>query len=108
LGAIRKTNSAKIFMESLPIAGTDGTLGGRLNIVEGRLVAKTGALTYDNSLSGYFTAADGQTYAFSVICNDFLGNGGSIQLIDQLVTALTQHLDHGLPPPQVSPPRAKQ
>ena len=108
LEAIRKTNSAKIFVDSLPIAGTDGTLGGRLKITEGRVVAKTGALTYDNSLSGYFTAANGQTYSFSVICNDFVGHGGSIRLIDQLVTALTLHLDRGLQNPQLSPQNAKQ
>ena len=108
LESIRKTNSARIFRDSLPIAGTDGTLGGRLKITEGRVVAKTGALTYDNSLSGYFAAADGQSYSFSVICNDFLGHGGSIRLIDQLVTALTMHLDRGLPSPQSSPSKTKQ
>jgi D-alanyl-D-alanine carboxypeptidase/D-alanyl-D-alanine-endopeptidase (penicillin-binding protein 4) len=98
LEAIRKTNSEKIFTDSLPIAGTDGTLGGRLKSTEGRLVAKTGSLTYDNSLSGYFTAADGQTYAFSVISNDFLPHGGSIRYIDQLLTAMTTYLDHGQVP----------
>jgi D-alanyl-D-alanine carboxypeptidase/D-alanyl-D-alanine-endopeptidase (penicillin-binding protein 4) len=108
LEAMRKTNSAKIFTDSLPIAGTDGTLGGRLKITEGRLVAKTGALTYDNSLSGYFTASDGQNYSFSVICNDFVGGGGSVRLIDQFMTVVTQHLDRGLSKPQSSLQRAKQ
>ncbi len=108
LEAIRKTNSARIFTDSLPIAGTDGTLGGRLKVTEGRLVAKTGALTYDNSLSGYFTASDGQTYSFSVICNDFVGHGGSVRLIDQLVTAFTLHLDQGQSLPSKSPSKAKQ
>jgi len=108
LEAIRKTNSARIFMDSLPIAGTDGTLGGRLKITEGRVVAKTGALTYDNSLSGYFTSSAGQSYSFSVICNDFLGHDGSIRLIDQLITALTVHLDRRLPTPLSSSSKSKQ
>jgi D-alanyl-D-alanine carboxypeptidase/D-alanyl-D-alanine-endopeptidase (penicillin-binding protein 4) len=108
LEAIRKTNSAKVFTDSLPIAGTDGTLGGRLKATEGRVVAKTGALTYDNSLSGYFTANNGETYAFSVICNDFVGHSGSIRLIDQLMIALTQHLDNGAPALKSTQPKAKQ
>ena len=97
LAAIRKTNSGGIFTESLPIGGTDGTLGGRLNFGEGRIVAKTGTLTYDNALSGYLTTDNGQIFSFSVICNDFTGQGGSIRSIDQLMFALFRSLNHGLP-----------
>ncbi|HEY5402881.1 MAG TPA: D-alanyl-D-alanine carboxypeptidase/D-alanyl-D-alanine-endopeptidase [Pyrinomonadaceae bacterium] len=107
LAAIRKTNSGEIFADSLPIAGTDGTLGGRLASVEGRIVAKTGTLSYDNSLSGYLTTADGQIFSFSVICNDFTEQGGSVRFIDQLMLALFQSLNHG-PPKAIEPSKERK
>ena len=107
LAAIRKTNSGEIFADSLPIAGTDGTLGGRLASVEGRIVAKTGTLSYDNSLSGYLTTADGQIFSFSVICNDFTEQGGSVRFIDQLMLALFQSLNHG-PPKAIDPSKERK
>ena len=55
LVAITKTNAASAFRDSLPIAGRDGTLSGRLVSTSGRVVAKTGTLTYTHSLSGYAT-----------------------------------------------------
>ena len=96
LAAIRQTNSARAFIESLPIAGTDGTMGGRLPGTDGRIVAKTGTLTYDHSLSGYLTAKDGQVYAFSVICNDFTGTGSPLKLIDTLVLAIDAYANQQL------------
>lgn len=95
LAEARKTNSAELFTDSLPVAGVDGTLQGRLQPLEGKILAKTGALSYDNSLSGYFFGANGQVYAFSVICNDMLAQRNSIGLIDQLVLAMADHL--GIP-----------
>ena len=92
LQAIRATHSGEIFTRSLPIASTDGTLQGRLNRLSGRVVAKTGALTYDNALSGYLTATDGQVYAFSVICNDSVARGGAVRMIDRLITVLADGL----------------
>lgn len=75
----------QIFRESLPIAGRDGTLGGRLRTAVDRVSAKTGSLTYDNSLSGYVTTLDGKQLAFSIYCNDHTGRGNSIRLIDEIV-----------------------
>lgn len=86
--AFSKTASASVFRESLPIAGKDGTLGGRLTALSDRVSAKTGSLTYDNSLSGYMTTSDGQHFAFSILCNDQTGRGNSIRMIDQILTFL--------------------
>src|SRR4030095_14808187 len=94
LQAVRATHSGEIFTSSLPIASKDGTLQGRLDGLSGRVVAKTGALTYDNALSGYITATDGQGFAFSVICNDSLAQGGAVRLIDRLITALANSLEN--------------
>jgi len=101
LAAMTKSNSAAIFTESLPVAATDGTLGGRLQPAKGNVRAKTGALTYINALSGYLTTSEGQSYSFSVICNDNTISSSSIRLIDQLVLTLDKYLDKG-PPDQKS------
>jgi serine-type D-Ala-D-Ala carboxypeptidase/endopeptidase (penicillin-binding protein 4) len=83
-----KTASAEVFRESLPIAGRDGTLGGRLKTMSDRLSAKTGSLTYNNSLSGYLTTPGGEVLAFSIMCNDQTGRSDSIRLIDKIATLL--------------------
>jgi D-alanyl-D-alanine carboxypeptidase/D-alanyl-D-alanine-endopeptidase (penicillin-binding protein 4) len=86
--SLSKTASGDIFRQSLPIAGRDGTLGGRLKTLTDRVSAKTGSLTYSHSLSGYLTTVDGEPLAFSIICNDQTGRGNATQLIDQIVTIL--------------------
>jgi D-alanyl-D-alanine carboxypeptidase/D-alanyl-D-alanine-endopeptidase (penicillin-binding protein 4) len=91
LAAIKRTNSAQVFTDSLPIAGIDGTLGSRLRQFSGQIQAKTGLLTYDNALSGFVTSGDGQTLAFSIISNDFVGKPGAIGLIDRIVSVLAEH-----------------
>lgn len=85
LVAMSKTGSAAVFKESLPIAGRDGTLAGRLKSLSDRVWAKTGSLTYDNSLSGYLTTAKGETFAFSIMCNDQTSRNASTRLIDEIL-----------------------
>jgi D-alanyl-D-alanine carboxypeptidase/D-alanyl-D-alanine-endopeptidase (penicillin-binding protein 4) len=91
LSAISHTASSQVFRESLPIAGTDGTLQGRLKALSGKVVAKTGTLTYDHSLSGYVTAANGEILAFSVMCNDSTARNRPTGLIDALVSRLADY-----------------
>lgn len=91
--AISKTASAAVFKDSLPIAGRDGTIGGRLKTVSDRVFAKTGSLTYDNSLAGYLTNSKGELFAFSIMCNDQTGPGESTRLIDQIVAILASFPD---------------
>jgi serine-type D-Ala-D-Ala carboxypeptidase/endopeptidase (penicillin-binding protein 4) len=91
--ALVKTNAGQAFRESLPIAGRDGTLGGRLKTVVDKVSAKTGSLTYDNSLSGYLTTSRGQLLAFSIMCNDQTGHSDSIRLIDQIATLIALYPD---------------
>ncbi len=88
LVAISKTTSAGVFKDSLPIAGRDGTLAGRLRNLSDRVWAKTGSLTYDNSLAGYMTTAKGEPLAFSIMCNDHTGRDSSTRLIDQILTLI--------------------
>ena len=86
--ALSKTNAGTVFKESLPIAGRDGTLAGRLKTITDKVSAKTGSLIYDNSLSGYLNTSRGRPLAFSIMCNDQTGRGDSIGLIDQIVALL--------------------
>lgn len=91
--AMSKTASAFAFKESMPISGRDGTLGGRLKSIIDRVSAKTGSLTYDNSLSGYLITANGEHLAFSIMCNDQTGHSDSTRLIDQIVGLLAAFPD---------------
>jgi D-alanyl-D-alanine carboxypeptidase/D-alanyl-D-alanine-endopeptidase (penicillin-binding protein 4) len=84
LTAIARTNAATAFHDSLPIAGRDGTLTGRLSRLNGRIFAKTGTLTYDHSLSGYAATPSGEVLAFSIFCNDASGRANPVRLIDQI------------------------
>jgi D-alanyl-D-alanine carboxypeptidase/D-alanyl-D-alanine-endopeptidase (penicillin-binding protein 4) len=86
--ALSKTASGQPFRQSLPIAGRDGTLGGRLKTLSDRVSAKTGSLTYINSLSGYLITADGEQVAFSIMCNDQTSRGNATRVIDEITTLL--------------------
>jgi D-alanyl-D-alanine carboxypeptidase len=57
------------------------------------VIAKTGSLIYDNSLSGYVTTSDGHVFAFSILCNDQTGRGNSIRLIDDITTLIASFPD---------------
>jgi D-alanyl-D-alanine carboxypeptidase/D-alanyl-D-alanine-endopeptidase (penicillin-binding protein 4) len=81
---------AKSFHDSLPNAGRDGTLGGRLQSLRDRVSAKTGSLTYDHSLSGYLTTADNRVLVFSIICNDATGHSHPVKVIDSIVELLSR------------------
>jgi serine-type D-Ala-D-Ala carboxypeptidase/endopeptidase (penicillin-binding protein 4) len=74
------------------------TLSGRLRPLDGRLHAKTGTITNVNALSGYFTAADGRDYLFSILTSAS-GQPAAIMraAIDDVVLAMARHLDGRAP-----------
>jgi D-alanyl-D-alanine carboxypeptidase/D-alanyl-D-alanine-endopeptidase (penicillin-binding protein 4) len=60
------------FKAALPVGGTDGSLTNRFTgedqpQLKGKVFAKTGSLGESRALSGYVTAASGQTLAFSLM-----------------------------------------
>lgn len=70
------------------------TLSGRLRPLDGRVWAKTGTITNVNSLSGYFTAADGREYLFSVLTSASGQPAATMRnAIDAVVLAMARHLD---------------
>jgi D-alanyl-D-alanine carboxypeptidase/D-alanyl-D-alanine-endopeptidase (penicillin-binding protein 4) len=62
------------FYDSLPIAGVDGTIAGRMKgtKAENNVHAKTGSIAYVRALSGYVRTADGEMIVFSMLANHFL------------------------------------
>ncbi|MGV3707314.1 MAG: D-alanyl-D-alanine carboxypeptidase/D-alanyl-D-alanine endopeptidase [Gemmatimonas sp.] len=73
LHTMRKSPFFDAFYESLPIAGVDGTIAGRMRNTPAatNVHAKTGTVDKARSLSGYVTTADGQMLVFSFLCNNF-------------------------------------
>lgn len=78
------------FKNSLPVAGTDGTLRGRMGSVRGKVAAKTGSIMYVNALAGYVKNAAGETFAFVVICNNQTRKENSNIVLDAIAAKLTE------------------
>ncbi|HPB31459.1 MAG TPA: D-alanyl-D-alanine carboxypeptidase/D-alanyl-D-alanine-endopeptidase [Candidatus Sumerlaeota bacterium] len=79
------------FYDSLPIAGMDGTTGGRMKNTPalGNVHAKTGFITGARALSGYVDDQDGNRWIFSMMCNNFTCPVGRIDaIIDRVCVAL--------------------
>ncbi|WP_206242030.1 D-alanyl-D-alanine carboxypeptidase/D-alanyl-D-alanine endopeptidase [Novosphingobium terrae] len=73
-------NWAPQWRATLPIAGVDGTLAGRMKNtpLAGNLRAKTGTLLAANALAGYVTAASGKELVFAFYANDRPGDAPSV------------------------------
>jgi serine-type D-Ala-D-Ala carboxypeptidase/endopeptidase (penicillin-binding protein 4) len=61
------------FLQTLPVAGRDGTLARRLTgtPAEGKVRAKTGTVDNVRAIAGYVETAGGETLVFSIIANNF-------------------------------------
>ena len=81
------------FVAALPIAGTDGSLAGRMSgtAAQGNVRAKTGTMSNIRSLAGYVTTRDGEPLAFVIIVNNFEGAGSAAtQAIDAIAVKLAE------------------
>ena len=87
-----QSNFAEVFKNSLPIAATDGTLGGRLGKVKGNILAKTGTITFVNSLAGY-AKTENEVLAFAIICNNVTKKSLGSAVIDSIATSLIKRSD---------------
>ena len=87
-------NSA-VWMQSLSVAGEDGTLAERFrgSDLRGRVIAKTGFVNGVSCLSGYLHAKDANTYCFSIIFNGIpdKSNSSAKILQERIVRAIDQH-----------------
>jgi serine-type D-Ala-D-Ala carboxypeptidase/endopeptidase (penicillin-binding protein 4) len=66
-----RSKESRSFVESLPVAGVDGTLQGRMlhGAATGRAYLKTGSLLDARALAGYVTAGSGTVYAVAALVN---------------------------------------
>jgi D-alanyl-D-alanine carboxypeptidase/D-alanyl-D-alanine-endopeptidase (penicillin-binding protein 4) len=81
------------FEASMPIAGKDGSLAGRMKgtAAEGNARAKTGSMSNVRALSGYVTSGDGEPFVFSIIANNFdVSPDVILRAIDEIVVRLAQ------------------
>jgi len=104
LQVARRGRHAAELLASLPLAGVDGTMRGRLrdSPAGGRARLKTGALRDVSALAGYVDDADGRSWAVAVMVNH--DNAGRARpALDALIDAIARHGPHGPPRPMVGP-----
>jgi len=89
LSYMQSSKNAKVFVDSLPIAGVDGTLAYRMKgtSAEKNVKAKTGYLAKVCSLSGYVTTKSGEQLVFSIMLNNHLCPKASATAIEDKICA---------------------
>lgn len=84
--------NAKPFLESMAVAGVDGTMEERFRGTDlrGRVFAKSGFVNGVSCLSGYLHAKDDGWYAFSILFNNVPAGGtaGAKVLQERIVRAI--------------------
>ncbi len=81
------------FLETLPVAGVDGTLQNRMKgtPAEGNARAKTGSFSNARALAGFVRTADGEMLTFAVIANNYgIAPPAVDRATDAIVVALAQ------------------
>jgi len=84
---------SKTWLESLTVAGVDGTLERRMreSPAANNMRGKTGTLTYVNALSGYVTTRRGQPLILSIMGNNYTGPGRETTgVMDQICVMLAE------------------
>ena len=82
------------YKAALPVGGTDGSLSRRFTgedqpQLQGKVFAKTGSLGESRALSGYLTAASGQTLVFSLMDDNHPpANSTDRTLMDQILALI--------------------
>ncbi len=89
-----ETADRAAFVDSLPVAGLDGTLDWRFRrtAARGQIHAKTGSMSHVLALSGYARTGGGRTLAFAIFANNFgLASSSTRHLVDSIASALVRH-----------------
>jgi D-alanyl-D-alanine carboxypeptidase/D-alanyl-D-alanine-endopeptidase (penicillin-binding protein 4) len=78
------------FLNSLSVAGSDGTLDKRFrdSDLRGRVFGKSGYVSGVSSLSGYVKAKDGNWYAFAILLNGVSDIAACKQIQERIVKAI--------------------
>ncbi|HVF40458.1 MAG TPA: D-alanyl-D-alanine carboxypeptidase/D-alanyl-D-alanine-endopeptidase [Gemmatimonadaceae bacterium] len=98
LVAISRDTAFSVFLESLPIAGVDGTMRTRMagSRAVGNMRAKTGTLEFVRSLSGYISNADGERLVFSMLSNHFIVPVSEINRMQDVIGAMLANYRAGV------------
>ena len=88
--AWRNKNISDCLLPTLPVAGVDGTLQGRMKKTkaEGNVHAKTGTLTGISSLAGYCTSPEGHELCFAIINQGVMRNSDGRDFQDEVCQLL--------------------
>ncbi len=99
LDAMRRHAEFRLFYDALPIAGVDGTIGGRMKgtPAAGNVHAKTGTLDKARSLSGYVTSADGRLLLFSMLSNNHVVANREVERVQDALAAFLAGATLGAP-----------
>ncbi len=83
----------KVFYNSLPVAGVDGTLKGRMKNSPAEKVAraKTGYVRHMRTLSGYTRDRDGHDYVFSIMVNHYAVPTAYVNHLQDRLVILLSH-----------------
>ena len=84
----------RFFLDSLPIAGVDGTLKNRMlqTSAAGRIHAKTGSIESASTLSGYAYTRQGERLAFSIIINNETASGHEVrEVMDKICQEMVKY-----------------
>jgi len=92
LSAMHRRDDFDPFVDSLPIAGQDGTLFDRMRRgpAKFRCRGKTGTLSNVSALSGYCQARSGENYAYSILMNGVYPTGAR-RLQDRMLQAIAKY-----------------
>ncbi len=91
---MQKHPQGQLFLDTLPVGGTDGTLEHRMQKTPatGRIHAKTGTSKFVTSLSGYAQSKSGEMLAFSIMANNHRASNQELrQVIDQICTLMAEY-----------------
>ena len=90
--AFSNNNMFDTLYESLPIAGVDGTIQGRMKAkpAYNNVRAKTGTVNGVTTLSGYLKASNGNWLAFSIMNNGVNDKAGTRAFQDRICQALAK------------------
>ena len=91
LTAVAEQPIEETFVESLPVAGVDGTLRNRMRDTDAadNLRGKTGSMTHVSALAGYVRTRDGEELAYAILLNGF-SEGSFKDLEDRIGTRLAE------------------
>jgi serine-type D-Ala-D-Ala carboxypeptidase/endopeptidase (penicillin-binding protein 4) len=84
------------YYDSLPVAGTDGTLNERMKSagIAGKIHAKTGSVSHVRTLSGFAETPGGRRLIFSFLSNNQFGKNHEVHdALDELCVAMIEEFD---------------